>query len=227
MEPPNSEPTQPGGIRRPTLQSRAPSQRLSQAVPPADQPTRAHQPIPEPPPPAPPVSAPEPRPVIPWWAFLALMLACLLVTASLWGFILLTRERGAITAGADVTPTPVFVVITATVTLGPAPEAATPTPQADLPAASPSPAPTEQLQSVIAVGNSVRVQGTEGSGLAVRQGPGTSFTFFLVAQDGEVFVVEDGPRQADGFTWWYLADPADANRSGWAVENFLESVPEN
>jgi hypothetical protein len=36
--------------------------------------------------------------------------------------------------------------------------------------------------------------------------------------------VEDGPKDVDGFTWWYLVGPYDASRRGWAVSNYLSVV---
>jgi hypothetical protein len=43
--------------------------------------------------------------------------------------------------------------------------------------------------------------------------------------DAEVFEVKEGPKEADGFTWWYLVAPYDTNRSGWAASKFLTVVP--
>jgi hypothetical protein len=89
-------------------------------------------------------------------------------------------------------------------------------------AVAPTEAPTEEeAAATIGIGSQVRVDGTEGAGLAVRQGPGVDFTLFFVANDGDEFVVESGPREADGYDWWYISDPADVNRSGWAVREYL------
>jgi hypothetical protein len=46
----------------------------------------------------------------------------------------------------------------------------------------------------------------------------------FLAGDGEVFVVQDGPVEIDGYTWWYLVKPDEAARSGWAVDNFLQAI---
>jgi hypothetical protein len=46
----------------------------------------------------------------------------------------------------------------------------------------------------------------------------------VLGADSEVFRVNDGPRQADGLTWWYLVGLYDASRHGWAVSNFLAVV---
>jgi hypothetical protein len=47
------------------------------------------------------------------------------------------------------------------------------------------------------------------------------YTYFFVANDGDRFVIEDGPRTADGYVWWFISDPLDADRAGWAAENWL------
>jgi len=76
----------------------------------------------------------------------------------------------------------------------------------------------------IQIGSTVMITGTEGDGLAVRQGPGLDFPYFFVGNDGDQFVVEDGPREADGYVWWYISDPNDSDRTGWAVENYLQAI---
>ena len=47
----------------------------------------------------------------------------------------------------------------------------------------------------------------------------------FLGYDAEVFVVKDGPRQADGYTWYYLVAPYDDTRAGWAASNFLNIIP--
>jgi hypothetical protein len=42
--------------------------------------------------------------------------------------------------------------------------------------------------------------------------------------EAEVFQVSDGPRQVDGYTWWFLVAPYDASVQGWAVANYLAVV---
>lgn len=46
------------------------------------------------------------------------------------------------------------------------------------------------------------------------------------ADEDERFMITDGPTQADGFTWWYIQDPSDPNRAGWAVANYLQRTQE-
>ena len=35
-------------------------------------------------------------------------------------------------------------------------------------------------------------------------------------------LVMEGPRDASGFTWWYLVSQSDAARNGWGVSNYLQ-----
>jgi hypothetical protein len=77
----------------------------------------------------------------------------------------------------------------------------------------------------IAVGNYVQISGTEGEGLRIRAEPGLNGDFQFLGYDSEVFIVQDGPREVDGFTWWYLVAPYDETRVGWAAADFLSYVP--
>lgn len=95
---------------------------------------------------------------------------------------------------------------------------------------SPTALPTETLPSVpvedpnsgqIEVGLIVEVYGTEGDGLRLRADPGTAGAIQLLADESEVFAVQDGPEEADGQTWFYLVSPSDASRAGWAVSSYL------
>jgi hypothetical protein len=85
---------------------------------------------------------------------------------------------------------------------------------------APTPAPTG-----IALGNYVQISGTEGEGLRIHSEPGLNGEFEFLGYDSEVFIIKDGPRQADGFTWWYLVAPYDETRNGWAAADFLSYVP--
>ena len=109
----------------------------------------------------------------------------------------------------------------ADVTVIPAPtgtSGAPPTPTIDPFATATSPAG-------VAVGNYVQITGTEGQGLRIRANPGLSGEFEFLAYDSEVFVVKDGPREVDGYVWWYLVAPYDETRVGWAAADFLSYVP--
>lgn len=231
--PPEDFPTRP----RPALKPQRPAaERISGAAPTranastrgasGAEPTRAYTPPQAPEAPADPGASGL---YVPWWGFALVILVVAAITCGLWGLVLSNRDGTAI--GIGPTPTPIFVVITSTPTLGAAPEQATappdtedgpthPPPSVGVPELSPSP----PLSVAIQTGSTVMVTGTEGDGVAIRQGPGLDYTYFFVGNDGDVFLVEDGPREGDGYTWWYLKDPADPNRFGWAVDIYLQVV---
>ena len=109
----------------------------------------------------------------------------------------------------------------ADLTVIPAPtstSSAPPTPTTD-PFASPTP------PAGIAIGNYVQITGTEGQGLRIRSQPGLDGAFQFLAYDSEVFLIQDGPREVDGYTWWYLVAPYDQTRVGWAAADFLTYIP--
>ncbi|MGD9091557.1 MAG: hypothetical protein PVF74_01825 [Anaerolineales bacterium] len=90
------------------------------------------------------------------------------------------------------------------------------TPSADVP---PSPNPGE-----IMVGAFVQVSGTGGDGLRMRSKSGLDGEVLFLGLEDEVFRVEDGPQEADGFSWWLLVAPYDETVQGWAVSNYLDIV---
>jgi hypothetical protein len=133
----------------------------------------------------------------------------LLITAVAIG---LTSARQASDVG--FAPADVTVIPPPTGTSG-----APPTPTID-------PFATPTSPSGIAIGNYVQITGTEGQGLRIRAEPGLGGEFQFLAYDSEVFVVQDGPREVDGYVWWYLVAPYDETRVGWAAADFLTYIPE-
>ena len=129
----------------------------------------------------------------------------------------------AVAIGFTSAPQPSDVgFVPADVTMIPAPtgtSGAPPTPTID-PFASPT------SPAGIAIGNYVQITGTEGQGLRIRREPGLGGEFQFLAYDSEVFVVQDGPREVDGYVWWYLTAPYDETRVGWAAADFLTYIPE-
>jgi len=93
------------------------------------------------------------------------------------------------------------------------------TEQAETSQIPPSPPP-----GTIAVGAHVQVTGTGGDGLRLRIEPSLDGQILMLGSEAEVFRVHEGPREADGYTWWYLVGPFDESRYGWAVANFLVVV---
>lgn len=114
-------------------------------------------------------------------------------------------------------PTAVFAIISAP-TSTPAPPPAVQT--------SPTATPGSLIVGGIGAGMYVQISGTGGDGLRLRSGAGTNFPARFLGRESEVFQVRDGPKDADGYTWWYLVTPYDESRSGWAAASFLAVVAE-
>ncbi len=96
---------------------------------------------------------------------------------------------------------------------------------------TPSPTPPVTLTAStlsggegIVIGAYVQISGTEGQGLRLRAAPGLDGALLFLGYDAEVYQVRDGPRQADGYTWWYLVAPYDETRAGWAAADFLTVI---
>ena len=71
----------------------------------------------------------------------------------------------------------------------------------------------------------MQINGTEGAGLRIRSAPGLNSDTVFRGEEAETFKVNDGPKQADGYTWWYVVAPFDETRAGWAAADFLAVVP--
>jgi hypothetical protein len=146
------------------------------------------------------------------WVILgALAFAGLLLLITAIAIGLTTARR---TSDVGFVPADVTVIPAPTGTSG-----APPTPTID-PFASPT------SPAGIAMGNYVQITGTEGQGLRIRAEPGLGGEFQFLAYDSEVFVIQDGPREVDGYVWWYLVAPYDETRVGWAAADFLTYIPE-
>lgn len=94
------------------------------------------------------------------------------------------------------------------------------TPTATIDPFAPSPTPTG-----LAVGTYAQITGTDGQGLRIRAEPGLTGNPVFLGLDSEMFIVQDGPREADGYVWWYIVAPYDDARAGWAAANFLTYIP--
>ncbi|MFO3796296.1 MAG: SH3 domain-containing protein [Anaerolineales bacterium] len=109
----------------------------------------------------------------------------------------------------------------AVLTILPAPTY-TPTP---IPVAAVTPTASELPNGQgIVIGAYVQITGTGGQGLRLRAAPGLDAALLFLGYDAEVYQVRDGPRQADGYTWWYLVAPYDEQRAGWAAADYLTLV---
>jgi hypothetical protein len=76
------------------------------------------------------------------------------------------------------------------------------------------------------IGSFVKVRGTDGAGLRLRSDPGHSSEPLFLGIEHEIFKIEAGPQEDDGYIWWFLVAPFDEGRKGWAVSNYLEVVQE-
>lgn len=80
------------------------------------------------------------------------------------------------------------------------------------------------LPGTIGIGGYVQVFGTNGGGLNIRSSIGISATLVFNALDGELFVIVDGPKTQDGYTWWKIQSSVESSRTGWAVDNYLAPI---
>jgi hypothetical protein len=86
------------------------------------------------------------------------------------------------------------------------------------------PTSTPQTSDGVQVGGYVRISGTEGEGLRLRVEPSLVADIVYLGLEGEIFLVREGPVDADGYIWWELEAPLNESRRGWAVSNFLDFV---
>lgn len=87
-----------------------------------------------------------------------------------------------------------------------------------------TPVPPPQLEGSYLPGDLVQVFGTEGDGLRFRNQPGLDSTIAFLGVENEVFEVQNGPHDSDGYEWWYLVNPYSPDKAGWAVGNYLRRV---
>jgi hypothetical protein len=138
-----------------------------------------------------------------------LVLACCLLTTTL-SLLWITRSRSVINGPVTAD----LRVITV------ASEGRTPSPSPTVNGqAIPTPMPGE-----ISLGAYVQIVGTGGTGLRLRDEPGLNSKVNTLGGEVEVFEVKDGPKDLDGYTWWYLVGPYDTSRHGWAVANYLKII---
>jgi hypothetical protein len=144
----------------------------------------------------------------------AIFVAVILLAATV-GLLWYTRP-GPTFASPETAVLNVIAIPTST------PIPSTPTPQA---AGTPTLPVPSSSDGNIAVGVSVQISGTGGDGLRLRADPDLKGEVRYLALESEIFEVKDGPRQAGGYTWWFLVAPYDEKVQGWAVANYLKVVP--
>ena len=147
-----------------------------------------------------------------WILIVVVLLA--FAAGGVWSYIVVTRPA----AIQQPTVTPVLLVITperTSTTVVDVPISETPAPL-QTPTFPPPPA-----GSLIKTGSYVQVVNT-GGGLRLRYEPNLESEVNYLALDYEVFVVQKGPREADGMTWWFIVAQADDRRNGWGASNYLQ-----
>ncbi len=87
-----------------------------------------------------------------------------------------------------------------------------------------TPTPPELPERDFDQGQLVTVFGTGGDGLRLRKSPDLDAAVGFLGLENEVFRVIDGPIDSDGYVWWYLVNPYEGSKTGWAVANYLRSA---
>jgi hypothetical protein len=112
-------------------------------------------------------------------------------------------------------------------TIIPAPST-TPTPMAsitpEISMATPSLLPEPSGSGEISQGQLVEIFGTEGDNLRLRSQPGLDAPIAFLGVESEVFEVQGGPQEVDGYEWWFLRNPYNTEKTGWAVSVYLRSI---
>ncbi len=141
------------------------------------------------------------------------------------GPVVLSPEPTEATVGVMPASTATDVLTPAEVILPSSTPTSTATPRSTPTATPRSPTPTPTLPTEIVVGGYVKVSGTEDLGLNLREAPGQDYKIRKIAEEGSVLEVLDGPREADGYTWWQLKD--ETGELGWGAADYLEpTLPE-
>ena len=89
----------------------------------------------------------------------------------------------------------------------------------------PSSTPLTSVTNGIGIGVRVQVNGTGTVGLSIRSDASTQADRRSIAQEGTIFLVTDGPKEAEGLVWWFIKDEVDPNIIGWAAADYLLPVP--
>jgi hypothetical protein len=117
--------------------------------------------------------------------------------------------------------------LTPMITIIPLPEN-TPTPTyTSMPTASaqtPTSIPVPAQSADITQGQLVEIFGTGGDGLRFRVQPGLDGRIAFLGVDNEVFEVQGGPQDADSYQWWFLRNPYNSEKAGWAVSTYLRPI---
>lgn len=149
------------------------------------------------------------------WVALGLFLGVLLLVIAA-GIGLFTRSSNPAAGGPQPALTVVALPSATPVTPSPSPS---PTPDWTA-----TPVPPPKLEGSFAIGDLVSIFGTGGDGLRLRNQPGLGSSIAFLGVESEVFEVGNGPTESDGYEWWYLVNPYNPEKSGWAVANYLRQA---
>lgn len=161
------------------------------------------------------------REPIPWrWLGAGVLVTAVAIFAAVWlANRLLWREP----LTAVPLPAPTVILLTAP----PLPTVTAtrpfPTPTV-IPTFTPVPTPdVEVAPAEVTVGYYAAVTDTGGVGVTVRGGPSTNNVAILVAPEGDVLLVTDGPTEGSDRLWWQvrLGDGTE----GWVAAEFLTPAP--
>jgi hypothetical protein len=151
------------------------------------------------------------------WLSVGTILGGVLVALLLLGLVFVMTRMLYPSPSTVLVPTSVMKVISA----------ATPTSlvipgQTPVPSATPTLDPS--IYGGIGIGQYVQISGTGGDGLRLRTGAGTENPPLFLGFESEVFLVQDGPKEAGGMIWWLLVSPTDEARKGWASARYLALI---
>lgn len=123
------------------------------------------------------------------------------------------------TATANVTPLATWTPGATSTPPPPANPTPEPAPEESVPAAPADP----NAPVALGVGSQVKVSGTGGFGVNMREGSGVTFAIVETILDDAILEVIEGPVDGDGYTWWRVR--IEDGREGWTVQDFM--VPAN
>lgn len=151
------------------------------------------------------------------WVFAgSLLFACFLVFIFGMGILLMRPAKEP-----EVLPALVQKIPASTATLSTQQPGSDSGGQAPADGDNPVPDSALPVPGEISIGTYVKISGTGGDGLRLRDVPGLAGNVLTLGEETEVFLVDNGPRDVDGYTWWYLKGHYDETRQGWGVVDYL------
>ena len=83
--------------------------------------------------------------------------------------------------------------------------------------------PTHDSKNIIFTkGLRVFIHGTDGEGLRIHQLPGQDSTTVYLANEGDLYIISDGPIITGGYVWWQIKSLSEEEIVGWAAQDFLQ-----